>query len=121
MGKILWIFKALVILCLSGAIFGSAGWFAYQLFIKPHQIPPEELHGSLQLPPDPSLPELEKALQLKKTRKLVEARTALEQFLENFPFSSKLKEAKTALGQVNTPRNCASDRCCWSIRTISRC
>ena len=101
MGKLFWIFKAVVIASLAGVIFGSAGWFAFQLFIKPNRIPLEELHAPAQ-PPDPSLPELDKALALQKARKLVDARTALEQFLDSFPFSTKLKEAKKALGQVNT-------------------
>ena len=101
MTKFLWILKALVILGLAGAVFGSAGWFAYQLFVKPNHVPVEEMHAPIQ-PPDPSLPELDKALALKKARKLVEARTSLEQFLENYPFSTKLKEAREALGRVNT-------------------
>jgi len=101
-GKLFWLFKAAIILGLIAVIFGSAGWFAYQLFVKPNQIPPEDaLHGQAAAPPDPSLPELEKALALQKQRKLIEARTALEQFMENNPFSSKLKEARTALGIVN--------------------
>jgi len=100
-GKLLWILKTVVILALAAAIFGSAGWFAYQLFVKPNQIPAEDLHAP-ELPPDPSLPQLDKALALQKTRKLVDARAALEQFLDNYPFSTKLKEAKKALGQINT-------------------
>ncbi len=104
MGKFIWILKALVILSLAVAIFGSAGWFAYQLFVKPYQVPIEEAgsHAPPPLPPDPSLPEFDKAMALKQARKLVEARTALEAFLDNNPFSSKVKEARAALGQVNT-------------------
>ena len=103
MGKFFLILKTLVIVGLSVAIFGSAGWFAYQLFIKPNQIPAEDARrGPPTPPPDPSLPELDKAMKLKQARKLVEARTALERFLENFPFSTRLKEARKALGQVNT-------------------
>ena len=103
LGKLVWIAKTLVILGLAFVIFGSAGWFAYQLFVKPQQIPPEERNaGPPTPPPDPSLPELEKALKLKQEHKLVEARTALESFLDNYPFSSKIREARAALGTVNT-------------------
>ena len=103
MAKFIWIFKTLVILGMATVIFGSAGWFAYQLFVKPHQIPADELSaGPPTPPPDPSLPELEKALSLKKAHKLVEARSALESFLDNYPYSSKIREARAALGQVNT-------------------
>jgi LysM repeat protein len=101
-GKIIWITKALVILVLSTVIFGSAGYFAYQLFIEPNRMPPEEAaYRAPPPPPDPSLPDLAKAIGLQKERKWVEARSALEAFLINFPYSTKLQEAKTALGQVN--------------------
>lgn len=102
MGKIIWIIKALVILVLSTVIFGSAGYFAYQLFIKPNRVPTEGAAYQVPTPPpDPSLPDLAKAVQLQKERKWLEARSALEAFLINFPYSSKLHEAKVALGQVN--------------------
>ncbi len=102
MGKLIWILKTLVILVLAVAIFGSAGYFAFELFIQPNRIPPEEaLHGPPTPPPDPSLPELDKALKLKAQHKQVEARLALEAFLDNYPYSTKLAEARKALGQIN--------------------
>ena len=91
-----------MILGLAVAIFGSAGWFAYQLFVKPGQLAREDAISGQAPPPDPSLPALGKALDLQKQRKLVEARAALELFLANYPYSTKLKEAKAALGAVNT-------------------
>lgn len=97
-----WIFKGLFLLALAGAIFGTAGWFGFQLFIKPHQIPPEELvGGKLAPPPDLSLPEFEKVMKIKKSRQPLVAREALEKFTENYPFSTKLGEARKALGEVN--------------------
>jgi LysM repeat protein len=101
-GKFIWLFKALIILGLAGVIFGSSGWFAYQLFIKPNQIPPEELAmGAPTPPPDPSLPAFQKAMDLKKQGKLVEARTAFENLLQDFPYTTKMAEVKEALGKVN--------------------
>lgn len=98
-----WIFKALFLLALSGAIFGAAGWFGYQILVVPRQIPPEELvGGKLAPPPDPSLPEFEKAMEIKRARRPVEAREALERFIQNYPFSTKLAEARKALGDVNS-------------------
>lgn len=98
-----WIIKGLFLLVLSGAIFGSAGWFGYQLIVKPRQIPPEELVGGKPAPPpDPSLPEFEKVIKLKQSRQPVQAREALEHFIETYPFSTKLPEARKALGEVNT-------------------
>jgi hypothetical protein len=97
-----WILKGVVLLALAGAVFGTAGWFGFQLFIKPHQIPPEELvGGKLAPPPDLSIPEFEKAMKVKESRQPLAAREALEKFTENFPFSSKLGEARKALGEVN--------------------
>lgn len=98
-----WIIKGLILLLLSGAIFGSAGWFGYQLIIKPKQVPPEELvDGKFVPPPDPSLPEFDKVMALKQSRQPVAAREALEKFIETYPFSTKLAEARKALGEVNT-------------------
>ena len=101
MRKYLWIFKTLTILGLCVAIFGPAAYFSYELFVKPYQIPPEEAHGMAEAPPDLSLPELEKALDLKKKNKLLEARLALEAFIDQYPFSTRLEDAKDALGKVN--------------------
>jgi len=101
-GKLFWILKALILLGLSVAIFGSAGWFAYELFVKPNQIPPDEVQSGTPTPvPDSSLPEFAKVIKLKQERRLLEARAALEAFLDNYPYASKLKEVKEALGQVN--------------------
>jgi len=101
-GKYLWIVKTLVILGLCAVIFIPAAYFSYELFIRPNQIPPEEAQAAATPPPDPSLPELEKALDIKGKRNLLEARTALEEFLENYPYSTRLGDAEKALGQVNT-------------------
>ncbi len=102
MRKLIWIFKALVILGLSVAIFGSAGYFAYQLFVVPNRIPPEEaLGGPPTPPPDPSLPELKKLLALHKEGKLAEAQSGLLLFLDRYPYSTGLDAAKAALGEIN--------------------
>lgn len=94
--------KALIIVALTVVIFGSAAWFTYDLFIKPEKIAQSEAaEGAGEAPPDPSIPEFEKALAVKKTGKLVEAREALEEFLENNPISTQRDEAKDHLGEVN--------------------
>jgi LysM repeat protein len=101
--RLSWIIKGLFLLALSALIFGSAGWFGYQLIIKPKQVPPEELVGGKPAPPpDPSLPEFEKVMKIKQSHQPVAAREALEHFIETYPFSTKLPEARKALGEVNT-------------------
>lgn len=98
-----WIIKGLFLLVLAAAVFGTAGWFGYQIVIVPRQVPPQELvDGKPALPPDPSLPDFEKAMQIKGSRQPVAAREALERFIENYPFSTKLGEARKALGSVNS-------------------
>ena len=98
-----WIIKGLFLLALCAVVFGGAGWFGYQILVKPQQVPAEELVGGKPVPPpDPSLPEFEKAMKIKAAHQPVEAREALEHFVENYPFSTKLPEARKALGEVNT-------------------
>jgi LysM repeat protein len=95
--------KALIILVLCIAIFGTGAFFAYEIFVKPKKLMEQEVaEGPPAPPPDPSLPELGKAMKIKSEGKLDEARAALEGFIENYPFSSWLDEAKNALGEINS-------------------
>jgi LysM repeat protein len=95
--------KALIIFFLSLAIFGTAAWFAYDLFIHPGQLERADIaEGPPSPPPDPSLPEFEKCRALQQDGKLDEAAPALENFLTNYPSSVKAEEAKELLGEVNT-------------------
>ena len=95
--------KALILLFLSVAIFGTAGFFAYELFIRPQQQERDEIaQGTPTPPPDPSLPELAKCEELQKTGNLTEARNAFASFVENNPNSTKIDEAKDQLGRINT-------------------
>lgn len=94
--------KALIILLLAGVIFGGAAYFSYELFVRPNQALQEEsLAGAPTPPPDTTIPEFEKCMKLKRANQLVEARAAFENFVENYPASTKLEEAKDALGEIN--------------------
>jgi LysM repeat protein len=95
--------KALFILLLACAIFGTAGYFTYELFVRPKiALEEEKKLPPTPAPPDPTLPDLKKALALKEKNQLVEARRALEEFLERFPESSGIEQARDALGEVNS-------------------
>jgi LysM repeat protein len=95
--------KALFILLLACAIFGTAGYFTYELFVKPKvELQREKDAPPTPSPADPTLPELKKCLALKEKGQLIEARHALEDFLDRFPESSGLEQAREALGEVNT-------------------
>jgi LysM repeat protein len=94
--------KALIILILCAAIFGGAAYFGYDIFVKPKKLAEAEKNEPPPPPPpDPTLPEFEKAMALARQGKPVEGRSALEQFLENYPYSSKIDEVQTMLGEIN--------------------
>jgi LysM repeat protein len=94
--------KALVILFLTAAVFGSATFFVYDLYIKPEQaLRAEKQRGPAPPPPDPSLPDFAACLELSKKGDTGATRAALIAFLEHFPRSSKADEARDLLGEIN--------------------
>ena len=96
------IVKVLIVLFLCIAIFGSAGYFSYKLFVSPQKALKKEMAGPPPTPPpDPSLAEFGKCLKIKNSGTLVEAHDAFEDFVEHNPDSSKLEEAKDILGGIN--------------------
>jgi LysM repeat protein len=105
-----WI-KALIVLVLALAVFGTAGFFAYKLFIVPGKLDREEAKAAAEQaanpaatptpPPDYSLPAFQKAMALKAAGKPDEARHALLDFINLYPQSTKLADAKAAIGEIN--------------------
>ncbi len=94
--------KTLFLLLLSAAIFGGGWYYTDKLFRAPERaLEHEKQQPPLPPPPDESLPELAKALEIKKQEKWVEARTALETFIDQWPDSTKIDEARDALGEIN--------------------
>lgn len=94
--------KALVILFLAVAVFGSASYFTYELYVKPERaLRAEKQRGPPAPPPDPSLPEFAAALELQKKGDIAATRTALIGFLDHYPRSSKSDEARDILGEIN--------------------
>ena len=92
-----------MIIVLALAIFSSAGYFTWRLFLKPQ----EELREEAQLPPptpppDPTLPEFAHCLELADSGQTLDARNALTDFIERYPTSTKIDDAKDRLGQINT-------------------
>ena len=94
--------RIFVIIVLAAAIFGGA-WFAiHELYIRPQ----ERLHADKALPPptpppDPSLGEFERCLEIRRTGTPAEVRTAIELFLREFPSSTKRDAAHDILGELN--------------------
>jgi LysM repeat protein len=95
--------KALIILVLASMVFGAGGYFTYEMFIHPKVALEEEKQlPPLPPPPDLSLPDFEKAVDVRRNGTLLEAREALSAFVEHNPQSSKIDEARDLLGEVNT-------------------
>jgi hypothetical protein len=95
--------KAIIIIVLAIAIFGGAGYATYKLFIEKEQA--LKLEKSLPPPPpppDPTVPEFEKIVALRKSGKMLQARDAFYAFIEQYPESTKAPEAKDHLGNINT-------------------
>ena len=94
--------KALIILFLTVAVFGTASYFTYQLYIKPEQaLRAEKQRGPPAPPPDPSLPEFATCLDIQKKGDTAATRAALTGFLDHFPRSTKADEARDLLGEIN--------------------
>lgn len=94
--------KALIILFLTIAIFGGAALVGYKMFVQPQialkqekDLPPQPA------PPDPTVPEFNKCVAIAKSGKVVDARNAFYSFIEHYPESSKIEEAKNLLGDLN--------------------
>jgi LysM repeat protein len=95
---------ALMLLALAVVVFGMAGFFGYQLYWKPRQLDAKAAIEEVTQPappPDYSLPAFERAMELEKSGDVVEARKALREFIGQYPQSTKLAEAKAALGNIN--------------------
>jgi len=96
------ILKALVILLLTAAVFGSGAYYTYTLFIEPEQkLKQETAFGTPTPPPDMTIPEYDRILQLKDDHQWQDARAAYEHFIETYPASTKLDAAKDDLGEIN--------------------
>lgn len=95
--------KALIILVLALSVFGTAGYYTYRLFILPEQaLRQEKLLPPAPPPPDATVPEFNKCVAIHKSGKLLQARVAYFDFIEHYPHSTKLDEAKDLLGKINT-------------------
>lgn len=95
--------KALFIIVLAIAIFGSGAYFTYEMFIRPKQaLKAEKELPPPPPPPDPTVAEFEKARAVRsKAGKTIEAREALASFVERYPESTKIDDAKNLLGEIN--------------------
>lgn len=99
--------KALILLFLALVVFGLGGFFTYEMLVKPKLLLKQELEsrttasGGPVPVEDPSLAEFDSAMKVKKSGDPVRAQSALSAFVEQNPHSTKIAEARTALGEVN--------------------
>ena len=99
-------FKIITLLIIGLLVFGSAGFFAYELFIKPGRAEKQEKVQEAAAPvptatPDPSAPALQKLKALQNSGKIEEARDSLSTWISTYPQSPLLSEARQLLGTAN--------------------
>ena len=98
-------FKTLTLLLLGLMIFGSAGYFGYQLFIKPGRLEKKEKAAAIAATPtptpDPGAHELQRLKSLRASGDSVGARDGLKAWIDSHPQSPLLKEAQQELGSAN--------------------
>jgi hypothetical protein len=95
--------KALIILFLTIAVFGGAALVGYKVFVQPQiALKQEKSQPPPPPPPDPTVPEFNKCVAIRKNGKVVEARDAFYAFIERYPESTKIEDAKNLLGDLNT-------------------
>jgi len=96
--------KWILALLLAVAIFGGAALFSYKIFIRPEMVARAEKRAAATPFPTPDVgrPEFEAAKKLKEEGKLIEARTALINFIQRYPSGPHVGAAQDLLGEVNT-------------------
>jgi LysM repeat protein len=99
-------FKFLVLFIVAVLIFGSAGYFAYELFIKPGRAEKREKAAALAVPsptatPDLGIPEFQRLKGLRDSGKLAEERDGLTVWITKNPNSPLLRDARQQLGTAN--------------------
>jgi len=99
-------FKLTILLILGLLIFGSAGFFGYELFIKPGRVEKRERIAAANAPaptptPDPGAPELTRLKALRQSGKTAEAREGLTAWTTTYTASPLLPEARRELGAAN--------------------
>lgn len=107
----------IALLCIVGFfLFGSVGFFAYEVFWKPYGKPLScsflcsKKSGALTTPMptlDPSVKDFENAMALQQAGKLLEAQQAWQAWLQAYPNAAKKKEVLEALGKINMEQLCS--------------
>jgi len=95
--------KWLFVLFLAIIIFGGAYWFGANYVFKEDIQVAKEQRGEVTPEPriDLSLPEFEAAAKLRQDGKIPEARAALATYVQKYPTSAHVDEAKDLLGELN--------------------
>ena len=99
-------FKTVTLLVLGGLIFGSAAFFASEIFIKPYRLERSDRSAKAGAPtstptPDPGTADLARLEALLKSGNPAPAREGLIIWMEKHPQSPLLVEARRQLGMAN--------------------
>jgi hypothetical protein len=95
--------KTLIVLGLALVVFGGAGYFAYNLYLKPEEELRRELESPQSAPPaivDTTLPEFQKCLDIEAVGDHLASRRAFLEFAETYPDSPSAEEARFRVGRA---------------------
>lgn len=101
------IIRALTILVLTGLIFGTAAYFAYELYWKPQKLDQLDREAKAiapvtMTPTDYTLPAYQKAVAAARGPDVEAGKAALHEFIQNYPDSPNLGAARKLLGEINS-------------------
>lgn len=88
---------------MAAAVFGGGGFYTYKLFLKPEIDLKREKESPVPPPPafvDTTVGEFTKCVQVEEAGDPLAARSAYTDFLNNYPDSSKVEDAKFRLGAI---------------------
>jgi len=95
--------KTVIVLGLALVVFGGAGYFGYNLYLKPEQELRRELESPESAPPaivDTTLPEFQKCLEVEAVGDQLATRRAFLDFAEMYPDSPSAEEARFRVGRT---------------------
>ncbi|HEX8371445.1 MAG TPA: LysM peptidoglycan-binding domain-containing protein [Chthoniobacterales bacterium] len=95
--------KVFILLFLLVAVFGGAGWYAYNLYLKPQKVVKSKVAAAARpsATPDRSAADYEALVASFKGKPRGESIAALQKFLTDFPSSKKAPDARKLLGDLN--------------------
>ncbi len=95
--------KALIIIFLTFAVFGGVALVGYKMFVQPQiALKNEKAAPPTPPPPDPTVRSSTNAWPFGRTVRWSKPAMRFTEFIDHYPQSTKLEDAKNILGEINT-------------------